>query len=217
MDPRTAYYPSARTDKYPRALRVDFRKLRPGSLRRYLDAFELPPRPDATPAELAVAVARHFEHHLEVDEDSALARFMNAARRLPPAAAVGDGGAKRASRRAAADEGGGGGGGGGAAGGGGGAPPSRGGGASRYGADMLNTEEALDGYEERERDGERARGARELRRRWRRTSITCHPFSAPHPSLSPLSLCPSLPPSSRPAPSQCRGRGPARIVARRRR
>ena len=36
-----------RNDKYPRALRVDFRKLRTGSLRRYLDAFELPPRPDA--------------------------------------------------------------------------------------------------------------------------------------------------------------------------
>lgn len=73
-----------------------------GTLKKYAEVFELNVRPDLVPggaprtralgtqtlnprpsaAEFAIAVARHFESHLEVDEDECLARFMNAVRGL---------------------------------------------------------------------------------------------------------------------------------------
>ena len=120
-DARAGFFPHQRSVAYPKHLRVDFRKLRVPSLRRYLEALDVPARPDASAAEvrahlagrcvlrcvrvllllrapptpppppppppppltrharflssraqLATAVARHFENHLEVDEDTAL-------------------------------------------------------------------------------------------------------------------------------------------------
>ena len=74
-----------------------------GTLKKYAEVHELNLRPDLlpggaaallrgicidveppallpAPTEYAIAVARHFESHLEVDEDECLARFMNAVR-----------------------------------------------------------------------------------------------------------------------------------------
>lgn len=68
-----------RSDKYPRHLLVDFRKLKPAPLRRYCEQYDIPVRPDAPVGDVAVAVGRHFEVHLDVlDEDEVLARFLNA-------------------------------------------------------------------------------------------------------------------------------------------
>lgn len=75
---------SCRNDKYPRHLLVDFRKLKPAPLRRYCELHDIPVRPDAPVSDVAVAVGRHFEVHLDVlDEDEVLARFLNAVRCRP--------------------------------------------------------------------------------------------------------------------------------------
>ena len=48
------------------------------TLKKYTEVFELAVRPEASPADLATSVARHFDGHLDVDEDEVLARFVNA-------------------------------------------------------------------------------------------------------------------------------------------
>ena len=45
-------------EKYPRQLSVDFRKMRVQTLRKYAEVFEVVVRPDLTPNELSIAVAR---------------------------------------------------------------------------------------------------------------------------------------------------------------
>jgi len=56
-------------------------QMKPTMLRKYVDAFEMTVRPDAGPADLCAAVARHFEGHLDVEEEDVLARFVNSVRR----------------------------------------------------------------------------------------------------------------------------------------
>ena len=52
--------------------------MKPITLKKYTDAFEIPIRPELTPVEIATSVARHFDSFLEVDEDEVIGKFMNA-------------------------------------------------------------------------------------------------------------------------------------------
>ena len=83
-DQRTHYAPYHRNEKYPKQVVADFRKMKPPMLKKYIDMFELVVRPDSAPADQCIVVARHFDSHLEVDEDEVLARFVNAVRASPP-------------------------------------------------------------------------------------------------------------------------------------
>ena len=47
---------------------------------RYIKAYNVPVRPDCTTSELQVAAGRHFEAHLDADEDEVTMRFMNTVR-----------------------------------------------------------------------------------------------------------------------------------------
>ena len=58
VDARTHYYPFSRAEKYPRQLYVDFKKLKPATLRRYAEIFDVPLRPDLPPQELCIGVAK---------------------------------------------------------------------------------------------------------------------------------------------------------------
>mmetsp|Transcript_12620 Transcript_12620/g.34552 ORF Transcript_12620/g.34552 Transcript_12620/m.34552 type:complete len:205 (+) Transcript_12620:345-959(+) len=70
-------------DKYPRHTAVNFKQLRPQALKRYVRSYNIPVRQELSTTEYATAVARHFETHLEVDEDDTLGRFMNYIRTAP--------------------------------------------------------------------------------------------------------------------------------------
>jgi Sin3 binding region of histone deacetylase complex subunit SAP30 len=52
--------------------------MKPATLKKYTDAFEIPTRPDLAAVDLATSVARHFDSFLEVDEDEVIGKFMNA-------------------------------------------------------------------------------------------------------------------------------------------
>lgn len=60
--------------RFPRGCGVDFRKLGLEALRTYINRYRLAVRSDANEAELAAAVARHFEA-VPVDEEAIVARF----------------------------------------------------------------------------------------------------------------------------------------------
>mmetsp|Transcript_33880 Transcript_33880/g.58143 ORF Transcript_33880/g.58143 Transcript_33880/m.58143 type:complete len:265 (+) Transcript_33880:149-943(+) len=71
-------WPYHRSEKYPRALSVDFRKLDEQSLAAYVSHYNIQVRPDLTKAELAVAVARHFEIEIKVvDDEGAINGFLS--------------------------------------------------------------------------------------------------------------------------------------------
>jgi hypothetical protein len=111
---------------------IDFRRMKPVTLKKYTDMFDIPVRPELAPVEIATSVARHFDSFLEVDEDEVIGKFMNAARRIPPSS-VTDNAPKRlpTQRRT------------------GGGDPGLGGGFGRGAgnSDMLNTDEAMDAFE----------------------------------------------------------------------
>jgi len=69
------YFPYFRNEKYPKHVRVDFRRLKFGSLEKYAKLNDLNVRPDSTRDELAVAVALHFGC-CKVDEDNAIRSFL---------------------------------------------------------------------------------------------------------------------------------------------
>ena len=52
------YFPYHRNEKYPRSLKSDFKKLKISTLKKYVQQFNINVRPDCTPVELSVAVAR---------------------------------------------------------------------------------------------------------------------------------------------------------------
>ncbi|KAL7580758.1 hypothetical protein ACA910_001040 [Epithemia clementina (nom. ined.)] len=60
---------------YPRGVGLDFRKLAGLTLLSYIDHHGVQVRAEAPPSELAVAVARHFEH-MEVDEEECIGGFL---------------------------------------------------------------------------------------------------------------------------------------------
>lgn len=66
---------ASRPDSYPKALCCDFSKLEPASLLKYLEHHGLTAKPDATLADLAILVGRHFEKEA-VDEDGVLHTFL---------------------------------------------------------------------------------------------------------------------------------------------
>mmetsp|Transcript_37132 Transcript_37132/g.85824 ORF Transcript_37132/g.85824 Transcript_37132/m.85824 type:complete len:269 (+) Transcript_37132:227-1033(+) len=71
-------WPYHRSEKYPRSLSVDFRKLDEQTLTAYVGHYNIQVRPDLTKAELAVAVARHFEIEVKVvDDEMAINGFLS--------------------------------------------------------------------------------------------------------------------------------------------
>jgi len=60
---------------YPKGLGLDFRKLPPTVLYDYIDHHQVQVRPEAPPAELANAMAKHFEA-MEADEDKIIGGFL---------------------------------------------------------------------------------------------------------------------------------------------
>lgn len=63
------------SQRYPRAVTVDFRNLSSSALLSYVGHFGIPISNEAPPSELGVAVAQHFET-LDVHEDEAVTSFL---------------------------------------------------------------------------------------------------------------------------------------------
>jgi len=71
-------WPYHRSEKYPRSLSVDFRKLDEQTLTAYVGHYNIQVRPDLTKNELAVAVARHFEIEIKVvDDETTINEFLS--------------------------------------------------------------------------------------------------------------------------------------------
>jgi SAGA-associated factor 29 len=72
-------FPYHKSDKYPKNIHVDFRKLDVSTLQSYIAHYNLAVRPDVGQDELAVAVARHFELEAKrPDEEETLNTFLGA-------------------------------------------------------------------------------------------------------------------------------------------
>ena len=60
-----SYFPYNENTTYPSKLNVDFKRLKQSTLKRYIRYHDVNVREGATPEQLAIAVARHFESRLE--------------------------------------------------------------------------------------------------------------------------------------------------------
>jgi len=72
---RSHFFPYRRGETYPQQMTMNFRKLNVDACRKYLRHYHINTRPDCSANEFRVAVARHFDQTLEVDEAETIRNF----------------------------------------------------------------------------------------------------------------------------------------------
>lgn len=72
---RNHYFPYHRGEKYPPKMTINFRQLKVDSCRKYLRHYKVNVRPNCSTDEFRVAVARHFDQALKVNEAEILNNF----------------------------------------------------------------------------------------------------------------------------------------------